>query len=91
MSTATEVVSIAEAADVLGVKAETVYAYISRGQLQRKRLPGDRRSWLSRQRGQAFGSARAFGRYCTTRSRAGRGGITDVAADSRRPPALPGP
>jgi citrate synthase len=50
----TEVVSIAEAADVLGVKESTVYAYISRGLLNRTRLPRDRRSWLSRAQVETF-------------------------------------
>ncbi|MEV6898474.1 citrate/2-methylcitrate synthase [Amycolatopsis sp. NPDC051372] len=55
MSTDTEVLSIAEAADVLGVKQSTVYAYISRGLLKRHRLPRDRRSWLSRSEVEGFG------------------------------------
>ncbi|MCI2418701.1 citrate/2-methylcitrate synthase [Saccharopolyspora sp. K220] len=50
-----EVLSIAEAADVLGVKQSTVYAYISRGLLKRRRLPRDRRSWLSRSEVEGFG------------------------------------
>jgi citrate synthase len=49
-----EVMSIAEAADVLGVKESTVYAYISRGLLNRSRLPRDRRSWLSRNQVESF-------------------------------------
>ncbi|MFI5613109.1 citrate/2-methylcitrate synthase [Amycolatopsis sp. NPDC051903] len=55
MSTDTEVLSIAEAADVLGVKQSTVYAYISRGLLKRHRLPRDRRSWLARSEVEGFG------------------------------------
>ncbi|MGP4018460.1 citrate/2-methylcitrate synthase [Saccharopolyspora sp. 5N708] len=55
MSDHTEVLSIAEAADVLGVKPSTVYAYISRGLLNRRRLPRDRRSWLSRSEVEGFG------------------------------------
>jgi citrate synthase len=46
--------SIAEAADVLGVKESTVYAYISRGLLTRTKLPRDRRSWLSRAQVESF-------------------------------------
>lgn len=41
-------ISVAEAAEQLGVKPSTVYAYVSRGLLRSKRLAGDRRSWLSR-------------------------------------------
>ncbi|TVT22536.1 helix-turn-helix domain-containing protein [Amycolatopsis acidiphila] len=55
VSSDTEVLSIAEAADVLGVKQSTVYAYISRGLLKRHRLPRDRRSWLSRSDVEGFG------------------------------------
>lgn len=43
-----DVVSVAEAAAMLGVKPSTVYAYISRKLLHRRKLPQDRRSWLSR-------------------------------------------
>lgn len=43
-----DVVSVAEAATMLGVKPSTVYAYISRNMLHRRKLPQDRRSWLAR-------------------------------------------
>src|SRR3712207_977334 len=33
-----------EAARALGVKPETLYAYVSRGPVERERIPGDRRS-----------------------------------------------
>ncbi|MGP4009224.1 citrate synthase family protein [Streptomyces sp. 4N124] len=36
--------STKEAAELLGVKAETVYAYVSRGQLSSRRVPGGRSS-----------------------------------------------
>src|SRR5262249_61860100 len=35
-----------EAAAVLGVKPESLYAYVSRGLLERHRVPGDRGSWF---------------------------------------------
>jgi citrate synthase len=35
-----------EAAAALGVQPETLYAYVSRGLLVRRRKPGDRRSWF---------------------------------------------
>jgi citrate synthase len=38
--------SAAEAASRLGVKPETLYAYVSRGLLRRRRSPDDRRSWF---------------------------------------------
>lgn len=37
-----------EAAGVLGVKPETLYAYVSRGLVERERIPGDRRSRYKR-------------------------------------------
>ena len=37
-----------EAARRLGVKPETLYAYVSRGQLTRHRAPGERRSRFDR-------------------------------------------
>jgi citrate synthase len=51
---AAEVMSIGEAADALGVKESTIYAYISRGLLNRTKLPRDRRSWLSRAQVETF-------------------------------------
>src|ERR671920_986672 len=36
--------STKEAAELLGVKPETVYAYVSRGQLSSRRVPGGRGS-----------------------------------------------
>jgi citrate synthase len=53
-----DVISIAQAAGVLGVKPATVYAYISRGQLSSSRLPDDRRSWLSRTEVEEFARRR---------------------------------
>jgi citrate synthase len=53
-----DVISIAQAAGVLGVKPATVYAYISRGQLSSTRLPDDRRSWLSRTEVEEFARRR---------------------------------
>jgi citrate synthase len=53
-----EVISIAQAAGVLGVKPATVYAYISRGRLSSSRLPDDRRSWLSRAEVEEFSRRR---------------------------------
>jgi citrate synthase len=53
-----DVISIAQAAGVLGVKPATVYAYISRGQLSSSRLPHDRRSWLSRTEVEEFARRR---------------------------------
>lgn len=43
-----DVVTVADAATMLGVKPSTVYAYISRNLLSSRRLPNDRRSWLER-------------------------------------------
>ncbi|GAA1208070.1 citrate/2-methylcitrate synthase [Pseudonocardia alaniniphila] len=53
-----DVISIAQAAGLLGVKPATVYAYISRGQLSSSRLPDDRRSWLSRTEVEEFARRR---------------------------------
>jgi citrate synthase len=53
-----DVISITQAAGVLGVKPATVYAYISRGQLSSSRLPDDRRSWLSRTEVEEFARRR---------------------------------
>jgi len=53
-----EVISIAQAAGMLGVKPATVYAYISRGLLSSSRLPDDRRSWLSRTEVEEFARRR---------------------------------
>lgn len=53
-----DVMSVSEAAGVLGVKPATVYAYISRGLLASTRLPEDRRSWLSRAEVNAFARRR---------------------------------
>ncbi|MGW2509877.1 helix-turn-helix domain-containing protein, partial [Streptomyces scopuliridis] len=49
-----DVMSVSQAAKMLGVKPSTVYAYISRGLLSSTRLPEDRRSWLSRAEVEAF-------------------------------------
>lgn len=38
--------SVDEVAHVLGVRTQTVYAYVSRGVLSPRREPGDRRSWF---------------------------------------------
>jgi citrate synthase len=38
--------TVREAADSLGVQPETLYAYVSRGLLTRRRRTGDRRSWF---------------------------------------------
>lgn len=53
-----DVMSVSEAAGVLGVKPATVYAYISRGLLASTRLPEDRRSWLSRAEVEVFARRR---------------------------------
>lgn len=53
-----DVISIAQAAGLLGVKPATVYAYISRGRLSSSRLPDDRRSWLSRTEVEEFARRR---------------------------------
>ncbi|GAA2806372.1 citrate/2-methylcitrate synthase [Saccharopolyspora taberi] len=53
-----DVMSVSQAARALGVKPATVYAYISRGLLASTRLPGDRRSWLSRAEVDAFAHRR---------------------------------
>ena len=44
--TMSQELTAAEAAARLGVKRETLYAYVSRGLLTRHREPGDRRSWF---------------------------------------------
>ncbi|MFI8006601.1 citrate/2-methylcitrate synthase [Streptomyces sp. NPDC086010] len=49
-----------EAADLLGVKPETVYAYVSRGQLTSRRTPGGRGSTLDAEQVEAL--ARRTGR-----------------------------
>ncbi|WP_069875171.1 citrate/2-methylcitrate synthase [Streptomyces malaysiensis] len=49
-----DVMSVSQAAKVLGVKPSTIYAYISRGLLSSTRLPEDRRSWLSQAEVEAF-------------------------------------
>jgi len=43
---AMELLSAEAAAARLGVKTATVYAYVSRGHLRRRRQPGSRRSWF---------------------------------------------
>src|ERR1043165_4740494 len=43
---ARELLSAAEAARRLGVKPETLYAYVSPGLLRRRRSPDGRRSWF---------------------------------------------
>jgi citrate synthase len=73
-----DVMTIAESADHLGVKASTVYAYISRGLLHRKRLPGDRRSWLSRTEVQEFKDRKGT-RSLLRDEAAATPGSTDVA------------
>ncbi len=44
----TRLVGAAEAARILGVKQPTLYAYVSRGIVQRHTVPGDRGSWFER-------------------------------------------
>lgn len=72
-----DVMSVSEAAGVLGVKPATVYAYISRGQLASTRLPEDRRSWLSR------AEVEAFARRRRARPVAGPGSAGEPAAPLR--------
>ncbi|MBK1787693.1 citrate/2-methylcitrate synthase [Prauserella cavernicola] len=43
-----ELLTADEAADLLGVRRQTVYAYVSRGQLTRDSKPGSRQSWFRR-------------------------------------------
>ncbi|MDQ0383025.1 citrate/2-methylcitrate synthase [Amycolatopsis thermophila] len=66
-----DVVSISEAATMLGVKPSTVYAYISRNQLTSRRLPHDRRSWLTRSEVEQF-----------VQRKGARGAAATEAADS---------
>ncbi|MEU6644376.1 citrate/2-methylcitrate synthase [Saccharomonospora sp. NPDC046836] len=44
----TELLTADEAAELLGVQRQTVYAYVSRGQLTRALKPGSRQSWFRR-------------------------------------------
>ncbi len=44
----TRLVGAREAARILGVKQPTLYAYVSRGIVQRHSVPGDRGSWFER-------------------------------------------
>src|ERR1044072_5145931 len=48
--------STKEAAELLGVKPETVYAYVSRGQLSSRRVPGGRGSTFAAKEGETGGS-----------------------------------
>ena len=50
--------STREAADRLGVKPETVYAYVSRGQLTSRREPGGRGSTFDAKEVEALARAR---------------------------------
>lgn len=43
---ASHLLSTREAAEMLGVKPASLYAYVSRGVLARQRVPGDRGSWF---------------------------------------------
>ncbi len=67
-------ISVAEAARRLGVKRETVYAYVSRGLLSSRRRPGSRESLLD-----AGEVARLAARQ---RGGAGRAGSLEVVVDS---------
>jgi citrate synthase len=46
MSTERTLLTTGQAAAALGVQPETLYAYVSRGLLTRRRRPSDRRSWF---------------------------------------------
>ncbi|MGW0759432.1 citrate/2-methylcitrate synthase [Streptomyces sp. NPDC002814] len=69
--------STKEAAELLGVKAETVYAYVSRGQLSSRRAPGGRSSTfdakeveaLARRNRRAGGGSPASGSELSVRTR----------------------
>jgi excisionase family DNA binding protein len=50
--------STSEVASRLGIKRATVYAYVSRGVLQRIRRPGRRDSWFDLSEIERFASAR---------------------------------
>jgi citrate synthase len=67
MSAQRSLIGTREAAEILGVKPASLYAYVSRGLLARHRLPGDRGSWFepaavdrlaARSRGAAGAAAR---------------------------------
>ena len=67
MSVERGLIGTREAAEILGVKPASLYAYVSRGLLARHRLPGERGSWFepaavdrlaSRSRGAAGAAAR---------------------------------
>jgi citrate synthase len=67
MSAERRLIRTREAAEMLGVKPASLYAYVSRGLLARHRVPGDRGSWFepaavdrlaSRSRGAAGAAAR---------------------------------
>jgi citrate synthase len=67
MSAERRLIGTREAAETLGVKPASLYAYVSRGLLSRHRVPGDRGSWFepaevdrlaSRSRGAAGAAAR---------------------------------
>ncbi|MFF4248018.1 citrate/2-methylcitrate synthase [Streptomyces sp. NPDC001822] len=72
-----------EAADLLGVKPETVYAYVSRGQLTSRRTPGGRGSTLDAAQVEAL--ARRTGRRDPATAAAGdlvfRTGLTLIEPD----------
>ncbi|MEV6173857.1 citrate synthase [Streptomyces sp. NPDC051954] len=69
--------STKEAAELLGVKPETVYAYVSRGQLSSRRVPGSRSSTfdakeveaLARRNRRAGGGSSASGGELSVRTR----------------------
>lgn len=65
--------SAAEAARRLGVKRETLYAYVSRGLLTRQRVPGDRRSRFDETEVRRLAERRRAG---------GRAGALEVVVDS---------
>jgi citrate synthase len=74
-----DVVSVTEAATILGVKPSTVYAYISRSLLNRKKLPHDRRSWLSKAEIEEFGKRKGLRTVAAPAEPAPAGQSTGVA------------
>lgn len=77
-------VSAVDAAAILGVKTSTVYAYISRGLLSRRQLPGDRRSWLSRTEVEDFGRRKDPAAPAVTAARARATEIAEIVDDRLR-------
>ncbi len=63
-----------ESAGVLGVKPETLYAYVSRGLVERERIPGDRRSRYRRTDIERFAARQ--------RSGAGRAGGLEILIET---------